>query len=221
MKAIQSFSKPPEAGGSRAAPLQTPGEEIANAILHGLGVVFAITGLVFMTQRAGGASGAAYVIFAATLIAMFLSSTLYHAIQHRGAKRVLRIVDHAAIYLLIAGTYTPFCMLSLRGPWGWTLLTLEWTLALIGISLYAANRTFFKKAEFWVYMAMGWAILPGGFLLARSLPRVSILLLFIGGIVYTLGTLWYRKPHIRGAHAAWHAFVLAGAACHWSSIWFI
>jgi hemolysin III len=100
-------------------------------------------------------------------------------------------------------------------------LGIEWTLALLGIILYATNRTFFKKAELLVYIFMGWAILPGGVLLARILPPISMILLFVGGIVYTLGTIWYSKPHIRGNHVTWHAFVLAGAACHWISIWFI
>jgi hemolysin III len=161
------------------------------------------------------------VIFTAALIGMFLASALYHGIQHEGAKRVFRVLDHSAIYFLIAGTYTPFCLLSFRGPWGWTLFGLEWGLAAVGIVLYAVNYRPLKKAEVAVYLFMGWAVAAGGPALFRALPLASLLFLAAGGISYTLGTLWYRKPYRRGAHVTWHVFVLAGAACHWWAIWFM
>ncbi|MDR2362789.1 MAG: hemolysin III family protein [Spirochaetaceae bacterium] len=211
-------------------PFQTPGEEIANSVLHGLGLILAIGGLVLLALRAngrlGGAGGggravASYVIFTAAMISMFLASTLYHAIQHEGVKRVFRILDHSAIYLLIAGTYTPFCLISFRGPWGWTLFGIEWALAVTGIVLYAVNYKPLKKAEIAVYLLMGWAVAAGGPALFRSLPRVSLIFLAAGGAAYTLGTLWYRKPYRRGAHVTWHVFVLAGAVCHWWAMWFM
>ncbi|MDR0689073.1 MAG: hemolysin III family protein [Spirochaetaceae bacterium] len=211
-------------------PFQTPGEEIANSILHGLGFILAVGGLVLLALRANGHLGGAggggravisYVIFTAAMISMFLASTLYHAIQNEGAKRVFRILDHSAIYLLIAGTYTPFCLISFRGPWGWTLFGIEWTLAVTGIVLYAVNYKPLKKAEIAVYLLMGWALVVSGPTLFRSLPRVSLILLASGGAAYTLGTLWYRKPYRRGTHVTWHVFVLAGAVCHWWAIWFM
>jgi hemolysin III len=211
-------------------PFQTPGEEIANSILHGLGLLLAIGGLALLVLRANGYLGGAggggravtsYVIFAVAMISMFLASTLYHAIQHEGAKRVFRILDHSAIYFLIAGTYTPFCLISFRGPWGWTLFGAEWALAITGIALYAVNYRPLKKAEIAVYLLMGWAMMASGPALFRSLPRISLILLAAGGVAYTLGTIWYLKPHRRGAHVTWHVFVLAGAVCHWWSIWFM
>jgi hemolysin III len=211
-------------------PFQTPGEEIANSVLHGLGVLLGAAGLVLLVFRAGGrlqgsgggaGTAAVYVIFSSTMIAMFLASTLYHAIRHEGAKRVFRILDHAAIYLLIAGTYTPLCLLGLGGAWGWAFFGLEWALAAAGITLYAVDCKFLKKAELIIYILMGWAILIGWIPLFRALPRISLVLLAAGGAAYTLGTIWYSKPQRRGAHVTWHVFVLAGAVCHWWSIWFI
>jgi hemolysin III len=206
---------------------QSLGEEIANAILHGLGAALAVAGLTLLVLRAsgklGGKGGAlelvSLTIFAATMIFMFLMSTLYHAIQDQRAKRVLRILDHAAIYLLIAGTYTPFCLLSLRGALGWTYFGFEWALAAAGISLYATGRKFMKKIELAVYILMGWAIMAGGYKLYHTIPRLSFVFLVAGGAAYTLGTFWYSRHKLRNAHVIWHFFVLAGAAFHWLSAW--
>jgi hemolysin III len=206
------------------------GEEIANSIIHGLGSLLAAAGLMPLVFRAGGSLGgrgggitsaAAYIIFSVTMIGMFLASTVYHAVPHKGAKRILRVLDHSAIYLLIAGTYTPFCLTALRGPWGWSFLALEWTLAAAGITLYAVNWKFLKKAEVAVYILMGWAIAAGWLPLSRAAPVSSLILLAAGGALYTAGTFWYRKRGMRGAHVVWHAFVLAGAICHWWSVWFL
>jgi hemolysin III len=211
-------------------PLQTPGEEIANSILHGLGVLVAIAGLVLLLLRANGYLGGAgsgplalvsFTLFGVSLIIMFLASTLYHAIQHEGAKRVFRILDHSAIYFLIAGTYTPFSLLGFRGALGWVYFGIEWGLAATGIALYAANCKFIKKAELVVYMLMGWALVIGFSRLYRSIPLTSIIFLAAGGIAYCLGTIWYGKHNRRGAHVVWHVFVLAGAVCHWFSIWYM
>ncbi|MDR1318596.1 MAG: hemolysin III family protein [Treponema sp.] len=211
-------------------PFQTPGEEIANSILHGLGVLLAVAGLVLLCLRAdgflGGAGGGglavtSYVIFTASMITMFLASTLYHAIQAEGAKRVFRIIDHCAIYFLIAGTYTPYSLLGFRGALGWVYFGIEWGLAAVGISLYAANVKFIKKVELVVYILMGWACVLGLYRLVRSIPFLSTFFLLAGGLAYTLGTLWYSRGNRRGAHVVWHAFVLAGAVLHWWSIWFL
>jgi hemolysin III len=163
----------------------------------------------------------AYVVFTAAMAVMFLASTLYHAIQHEGAKRVFRILDHGAIYLLIAGTYTPFCLLGLKGAWGWAFFGSEWALAIAGITLYAANWKFLKKAELAIYILMSWAIVAGWAPLTKTLRPVSLILLIAGGVFYTMGTFWYSKPQKRGTHVAWHVFVLGGAACHWASVWFL
>jgi hemolysin III len=211
-------------------PFQTPGEEIANSILHGAGILLAVAGLVLLTLRASGRLGgtaggpgeiACYVIFSAAMISMFLASTLYHAIQHEGAKRVFQILDHSAVYLLIAGTYTPFSLLGLRGAWGWTYFGLEWALALAGIVLYAVNLKLLRKVELSVYIVMGWAIAVGLRRLYRQIPFVSFVLLVAGGAAYTVGTFWYRRQHRRGSHVIWHVHVITGAACHWLSLWFM
>jgi hemolysin III len=207
---------------------QTLGEEIANAILHGLGAALAVAGLTLLVLRARGGLGGkgggtlelvSLTVFAASMIFMFLTSTLYHAIQHKGAKRVFRILDHSAIYLLIAGTYTPFSLLCLRGPLGWTYFGLEWALALAGISLYATGLKFMKKIELAVYILMGWAVVAGGYKLYHTIPRLSFAFLIAGGAAYTLGTFWYSRHRLRNAHVIWHFFVLAGAAFHWFSAW--
>jgi hemolysin III len=211
-------------------PFQTPGEEIANSILHGIGVLLAVAGLALLCARGsgklGGTEGGAlalvsYVIFTSAMITMFLASTLYHAIQAERAKRVFRVIDHSAIYLLIAGTYTPYSLLGFRGALGWVYFGIEWALAAIGISLYAANVKFIKKVELAVYILMGWACAFGLFRLIRSIPRTSALFLLLGGIAYTLGTIWYSRTNRRWAHVVWHAFVLSGAILHWWSIWFM
>jgi hemolysin III len=211
-------------------PFQTPGEEIANSILHGLGVLLAVTGLTLLALRTRGYFGGAiagapviacYMIFSATLVSMFIASTLYHAIQHEGAKRVFQILDHSAVYLLIAGTYTPFSLLGLQGVWGWVYFGIEWALAITGTVLYAVNWKFLRKAELWVYMLMGWAILGGLWLLYRQIPLISFVLLAGGGVVYTMGTFWYRRRHRRGCHVIWHVHVITGAVCHWLSLWYM
>jgi hemolysin III len=209
---------------SQALPFQTAGEETANSILHGLGALLAASGLtaISMDPGAGGESArTACGVFAASMTVMFLISTLYHAIQHEGAKRVLRKLDHCAIYILIAGTYTPFCLLGLKGGLGLAFLILEWSLAAAGIVLYAANLKFIKRVELAVYILMGWAIVAGWLPLSRSLPRMSLILLAAGGVFYTLGTVWYSRRGMRGAHVVWHVFVLFGAACHWVSVWLL
>jgi hemolysin III len=207
---------------------QSLGEEIANSILHGLGAALAVAGLTLLVLRArgwlGGKGGGALelvslTIFASTMFIMFLTSTLYHAIQHKGAKRVLRILDHSAIYLLIAGTYTPFSLICLRGALGWTYFGLEWAMAAAGITLYATGLKFIKKIELVVYILMGWAVVAGGQRFYHSLPRLSFIFLIAGGLAYTLGVFWYSRHRLRSAHVIWHFFVLAGATFHWLSAW--
>ena len=211
-------------------PFQTPGEEIANSILHGLGILLAVAGLVLLVLRSlgylgGTASGplavVCYVIYSAMLISMFLASTLYHAIQHEGAKRVFQVLDHSAVYLLIAGTYTPFSLLGLKGAWGWTYFGAAWALAITGVVLYSVNLKILRRIELTVYILMGWAIAAGFHRLYSRIPRMSFWFLVGGGVIYTMGTFWYRRRHRRVSHVIWHAHVVSAAVCHWLSLWFM
>ena len=211
-------------------PFYTIGEEITNSILHGIGALGATAGLVLLGLKTNGFWGgqktaamdkASVILFASTMIGMFLISTLYHAIQHQGAKRIFRRLDHSVIFIFIAGTYTPFCLSGLEGSWGWSLFAFEWSLALLGITLNIFRSKILKKIEIAIYILMGWAIVAGVFPLVRSVPVVSIVLLFAGGTAYTLGIFWYRKKSMRLSHVIWHAFVIAGTVCHWFAVWFL
>jgi hemolysin III len=174
-----------------------------------------------------------YVIFASAMILMFLASTLYHALVSVKAKALFRIFDHQAIYLFIAGTYTPLCLLALKGTLGWVFLAFEWILALTGIVLSAIRWRFLKKAEMVIFILMGWAILAGCVPLAHAVSLRSLVLLMAGGAAYTAGIFWYRagkdkyqkqillRSRKTGAHVIWHVFVIAGAVCHWFSMWFL
>ena len=209
-------------------PSYTPGEELANSLVHGVGTIVAVAGLVLLIirsrgflggQNAGARGTTAAVLFAATMICMFLASTLYHAARRVQVKRVLRIFDHSAIYLLIAGTYTPFCLTALKGAWGWTLFGLEWGMAAAGITIHALGIKSLKKLEIAAYIIMGWAIVAGWFRLVDSVSLWTLVFLIAGGVLYTLGVFWYRKKSVPGTHTVWHFFVLAAAVCHWVSVW--
>jgi hemolysin III len=211
-------------------PFYSISEEVTNSILHGLGALAATAGLVLLGLKTKGFLGGtalgsldilAVYIFTATMLGMFLISTLYHAIPTGGAKRVLRKFDHSMIFIFIAGTYTPFCLIALHGPLGWSLLAVEWVFALTGITLNIFNLKILKKVEVAAYILMGWAVVIGFIPLVRSIPVVSIILLLSGGVAYTLGTLWYRRKDLKHTHAVWHAFVIIGTVCHWFSVWFM
>jgi len=222
---------------------QTIGEEIANSALHFIGALLGILGLIFLVKNAKS-SLPVYVVFASTMILMFSASSAYHLIIPKRAKHFFRIIDHQAIYIFIAGTYTPFCLLALKGTLGWALFSFEWVLALTGVILSAIKFRFIKKIEMLIFILMGWAIIGGSIPLVRSLPLQSVVLLFVGGVAYTAGTFWYRagkqkpdgennnnpaqdtgqrppKSRLFCGHVIWHLFVLAGAACHWFSVWFM
>jgi hemolysin III len=226
---MNTASSAPQGGlGARARakrssvplPFQTPGEEIANSVIHGVGALLSVAALVLLVLKARDAwEVASYAVYGSTLILLFSASTLYHAIVPERAKRVFQVFDHGAIYLLIAGTYTPFCLGPLRGPWGWTIFGVEWVLAATGIALYAAGVKALKKIEVAVYILMGWAVVAGWFPLVQALPRSSLYLMVAGGIFYTMGTYWYRQKIKRGAHVVWHAFVFAGALAHFWAVW--
>ncbi|MCL2138983.1 MAG: hemolysin III family protein [Treponema sp.] len=224
---MSSIKKPPIAA---VLPFYSTGEEIANTVLHGIGTLGAIAGLVLLNLKTTGIFGGqktstldniAAILFSATMIGMFLISTLYHAVQHKSVKPILRKLDHSVIFIFIAGTYTPFCLIGLGGLWGWGIFLLEWIMALLGIILNILDSKALKKIEMAAFILMGWAIVVGSVPLFRSISSHSIILLFAGGIAYTAGTFWYRKKTLKYNHAIWHGLVLAGTVCHWFSIWYI
>lgn len=197
-------------------------EEIANALTHGLGAVVALgAGAVLITLTALWGDGwqlAGAIVFCVALVLLYVASTLYHAISHTGAKARLKVFDHCAIYLLIAGTYTPFTLISLRGSMGWALFAAIWTLAFAGIlfKLFFTGR--FKLVSTLMYIAMGWlSVLAIGPML-KQLDPWTLGWLFAGGISYTAGTLFYLNQRIRYSHAIWHAFVIAGSVCHFVAV---
>ena len=200
-------------------------EEIANSVSHGLGCLFGVVGLVLLLcqalQRdADTITLISYSLYGGSMIVLFLASTLYHAIPHQPAKPWLKKVDHCAIYLLIAGTYTPFLLVGLRSPLAEGLMVVIWLLALMGIifKLVFAHR--FKVLSLVTYLLMGWLSLVVIYQMATKLSAASVWLLAIGGIVYSLGVIFYANRRIPFNHAIWHAFVLGGAICHFCAIYF-
>jgi hemolysin III len=206
-------------GGIRA---QTPGEEIANAVSHGVGLLAAIGAspflLIAVARRGGLAVVVGASVFAMAMVLLYLSSTLYHALPTSRAKRVFRVFDHGAIFLLIAGTYTPFTLGVLRGGWGWTLFGLVWGLAILGISLKAIAGLRLPVLSTCLYVGMGWlaivAIRPIWF----HLPMPGLVWLVAGGVAYTAGVAFYAFDRVRYLHFVWHLFVLAGTVCHFVAV---
>jgi hemolysin III len=203
-------------------PFYTLGEEISHAVTHGLGLLLSIGGLAVLVVTASIRGDAWHVvgcaIFGVTLVLLYAASTLYHSIPHQRAKRVFRELDHAAIFLLIAGTYTPFTLVNLRGSWGWTLLALVWGLAVLGIALQVAKPSRERRAAVPIYLVMGWLIVIAVEPLVRSLHPEGLVLLILGGVAYTLGVVFFAWRRLPYNHAVWHVFVLAGSACHFSCV---
>ncbi|MFI3247132.1 MAG: hemolysin III family protein [Ferrimonas sp.] len=193
-------------------------EELANAISHGVGTAAAIIGVVLMLVKGmpnlTPAEIAAISIYGASLILMFLSSTLYHSITAVKAKAILKRIDHCSIYLLIAGSYTPFMYIALNDKFGHGLLALIWALALVGVLFKAFFISRFKRFALGSYLLLGWASLIVIWQLYRVLPIQGFALLLIGGLFYSVGTIFYAIKSQPYFHAIWHLFVLAGAACH-------
>jgi hemolysin III len=201
---------------------QTVGEEIANSISHGVGAVLAIAGLVLLTVRAADVGSARAIvcsaIFGASAILLYLSSTLYHSLSRTRAYRVMRSLDHGSIYLLIAGTYTPFTLIGLRGALGWTLFGIVWACALVGVIVKAFAAGRFAILSTAMYLAMGWVcvlVIKSMYLL---LAHPVFILLFAGGVCYSAGIPFYASKR-RYMHFIWHLWVLAGTACHFAAIW--
>ncbi len=209
---------------SYSKPRYSIGEEIANSVTHGVGVVLSIGGLAVLTAFASVLGNVWHIvstsIFGGTLILLYASSTLYHSIQLPRVKRILRVIDHSAIFLLIAGTYTPFTLVSLRGAWGWTLFGIVWGLAIIGIVFQVTRLRQWPILSLALYVGMGWAVIIAAKPLLTAIDPGGLTLLLIGGLFYTGGIVFYVWRRLPYHHAIWHVFVLVGSAFHFFAILF-
>jgi len=210
-----------EVSGLQERP-QSLGEEIANSVSHGAGLLAALAGFPVLVMAAGQHGGVTEIIgatvFATTAVLLYLTSTFFHALPQCRAKRVFQILDHSAIYLLIAGTYTPFTLGVLRGDWGWTLFGLVWSLALVGTVLKALGGVRYTTISTWVYLAMGWSILIAAKTVWALVPNWGLFWLVAGGIAYTAGAVFFMAERIRYFHFVWHLFVILGTACHFVAV---
>jgi hemolysin III len=199
-------------------------EEIANSITHGVGLALSVLGLVVLVVLASLRGGALHIVacsvYGATLVAMYGASTLYHSSRRRRPRRVLRVVDHCAIYLLIAGTYTPFTLVMLRGGWGWTLFGIVWGLAVFGVVFKIFFTGKFAIASTLVYLLMGWMAVVAIRPMVEELPVAAIAWLVAGGLAYSVGTIFFAMHKVRFHHAIWHVFVLLGSVLHYVAVVF-
>ena len=201
---------------------QTPGEEIANSICHGIGLLAALGGapvLIWAALQRGDTAGVAgATVFATTMVLLYLTSTLFHALPPNRAKRVFQILDHAAIYLLIAGTYTPFTLGVLRGDVGWTLFVIVWALAIAGTVFKVCVGARYNTASTLLYLAMGWVVLIAAERVWTVMPAWGLFWLVAGGIAYTAGAGFFMAERKKFFHFIWHVFVVAGTACHFVAV---
>jgi hemolysin III len=201
---------------------QSLGEEIANSVSHGIGLLVALAAFPVLLTSAlnrgdlAGIVGAS--VFATTMVLLYLASTLFHALPPNRAKRVFQILDHSAIYLLIAGTYTPFTLGVLRGVWGWTLFGLVWALAVVGTVFKSLGGVRYTTFSTWVYLAMGWLVLIAIEPVLTLVPGWGLFWLLAGGIAYTAGAVFFMAERIRYFHFVWHLFVVMGTACHFVAV---
>jgi hemolysin III len=201
---------------------QSVGEEIANSVSHGLGFLGAVAALPVLILAAvdqGPAAVTGVSIFAGTMAFLYLMSTLYHALGHARTKHVFQILDHGAIYLLIAGTYTPILLGVLHGPWGWTLLAVIWSLAIGGVIIKSVGGVRHPRLSTALYVAMGWLIVVAAWPMWLNMPRWGLAWLIAGGLFYMAGVMFYSRDRMRYNHFIWHLFVLAGTGCHFVAIW--
>mgnify|MGYP006267899253 CR=1 FL=1 len=197
-------------------------EEIANVVTHGIGALLAVGGgavLVTLTViHAGAREIVSAAVFSSTLVLLYFASTLYHAATDPETRARLKVLDHCAIFLLIAGTYTPFTVAAIRGGWGWSLFGVIWGMAVAGVifKLFFTGR--FRVLSTAMYIGMGWLVLVALVPLVQALTPAGLAWLVAGGALYTLGTLFYHRESIPYAHAIWHGFVLAGSSCHFAAV---
>ncbi len=201
---------------------QSLGEEIANSVSHGVGLLAATVAapvlIVDAVQRGGATGVIGASVFASTVGLLYLASVLYHALPPNRAKRVFQVLDHGAIFLLIAGTYTPFTLGVLHGAWGWSRLGLVWSLALVGVVLKAISGVRYPRFSVGLYLAMGWVVLIAVKPLWLLRPAEGLFWLLSGGIAYTAGVAFFAAERIRYSHFVWHLFVLTGTACHFIAV---
>ncbi len=194
------------------------GEEIANAVSHGTGALLSVAALVVLVAAAALRGDAltvvAYAVFGSSLVLLYTASTIYHALSRTRAVHVLEILDHASIYVLIAGTYTAFCLTTLRGRIGWTIFGICWAMAIAGIVMKAVFFPRFGKLSLVGYLAMGWLVVFAFRPLAAALHPTALALLVAGGISYSAGTVFYALKRVPWFHSVWHLFVLGGSTCH-------
>jgi hemolysin III len=200
----------------------TPREELANSLTHGVGALLAVGGLALLVTLAAVRGDARHVvacsIYGAAMVVLYSASTLYHAVTWPRAKSALQVVDHAAIFLLIAGTYTPFTLVSLRGPWGWSIFGTVWGLAAVGMVIEIAFPGRWPAMSLALYVAMGWVVVVAVKPLLSALPTGGLILLLLGGLAYTGGIVFYVWKRLPYGHAVWHLFVLAGTILHFFAV---
>ena len=197
-------------------------EEIFNSVTHGIGTILSIAALVLLVDHAVGKGDiwhiVSYTIFGSTLVLLYLSSTLYHSFTKEKIKNLFARFDHAAIFLLIAGTYTPFLLTVLRGTLGWTLFGIIWGSAITGVIIRSIYLNRFHNLMVALYLVMGWMIVFAGRSIVKGLPSPSLLFLFLGGIFYSVGVIFYMWRNLKYAHGIWHLFVLAGSIMHFFAV---
>jgi len=200
------------------------GEEIAHTVTHGVGLLLSIAALVLMVVYSSRYGDAWHItstsIYGVTLILLYAASTLYHGVPASSTKHVLRKLDHTSIYLLIAGTYTPFTLVSIRGGWGWTLFGLVWGIAGLGVVLELATKQRMERLSIGLYLGLGWLVIIAIKPMLAAVESSGLLLLLAGGIFYSLGVIFYIWEKLSYHHAIWHLFVLAGSAMHFLAIFF-
>jgi hemolysin III len=198
------------------------GEEIANSVSHGVGFLAALVATPFLVLAAARRGGSVAIVgasvFASTMVVLYLASTLYHALPRNKAKRVFRVIDHSAIFLLIAGTYTPFTLGVLRGVWGWALFGIVWALAILGVTLKSIGGIRYPQLSTALYVGMGWLALIAIRPLWIHVPVAGWLWLIAGGVAYTGGIAFYAADRLRYGHFVWHMFVLTGTVCHFFAV---
>jgi hemolysin III len=197
-------------------------EELANSLTHAFGLMLAVAALVLLivqTHSGGAREILSCVLYGATLVLVYATSVLYHGITHEESKRWLRTLDHVAIFLLIAGTHTPFVLIALRGAWGWSLFGIVWTLAAIGIVFELTPLRRFQGVMIALYIGMGWVGIVAIRPLMAALPAPGVALVLGGGVSYTLGVIFYVWHSLRFHHAVWHVFVIGGSVLQFLSVW--
>ncbi len=201
---------------------QSHAEEIANSVSHGVAFLAAVAispVLIFSAAQRNSPSGIVGAsVFAFTMTLLYTTSTLYHILPYSKAKRIFHILDHGAIYLMIAGTYTPFTLGVLRGTWGWTLFGLVWGIAVVGVVLKSIGGVKYKRLSTLLYLAMGWLMIIAVKPLWLNMPSRGLLWLVAGGLAYTAGVGFYAAKRIPYAHFVWHLFVITGTACHFIAV---